>query len=257
MIVNGYVDESEDETVFVMAGFVAPTEEWARFSEEWQSALDAPPVIKVLKTNDAMRSPKRGEWRGISDDARDEKLRLLYSVIEAHVGYSASAVVHMGPLKRISNHGNFPKQAANPYYHAISALISGVARVQIKQRISDEKVDWVFDERLMEQGKFLSVWDAIVHDAPQDVKPMIGGTPIFRKDDAVRPLQAGDLEAWWIRRRWNEKLRGLPRLEYPWHPEPIPECASVLDEEKLQEIFAKMQKMKNDLAILDPNRDYF
>ena len=74
MIVNGYVDESESDGVFVMAGFVAPAEEWAKFSDSWDAALRMAPRIRILKTNHAMRL--NGEFRGWTEQARDEKLRL-------------------------------------------------------------------------------------------------------------------------------------------------------------------------------------
>ena len=38
---------------------------------------------------------------GVSEESRDEKMRLLYSIIESHVGYSVSCTVHLEPLKRI------------------------------------------------------------------------------------------------------------------------------------------------------------
>ena len=181
-------------------------------------------------------------------------MRLLYSIIESHVGYSVSCTVHLEPLKRIFGNSDFSKQAANPYYHCISSLISSVARMQIRQQgVEDEKVDWIFDERVMEQGKFLSIWEALVHDAPDDVKPMIGGTPIFKPDDGPNgalPLQAADLEVWWLRRRWDEKLKDLPWLEYPWRPEQIPECESILDEEAIQEVFDRMLRTREELSIL-------
>src|ERR1700730_9070242 len=81
VIVSGYVDESENDTVFVLGGFVAPAEEWAKFSDAWAAALEAKPRIRLLKTNDAMHVPPHGEFRGLSEESRDEKLRLFYSII--------------------------------------------------------------------------------------------------------------------------------------------------------------------------------
>lgn len=256
-MINGYVDESEDGHVFAMGGFVAPADEWAKFSDAWKAALDAPPKVRVLKTKDAMQSPPQGAFWGLTDEQRDEKLRTLYSVIDAHAGYSVYTVIHLEPLKRLAAQFGFAKQAANPYYHAISQIIIGVAQVQKQQGITDERVDWIFDKRVMEEGKFLSVWEALVHDAPDDLKPLIADTPAFRSDDDVRPLQAADLEAWWMRRREIEKIRLLPRLEYPWNPTDMPICGSTLDEVELRKRFENMDKMREHLAILDPNGDYF
>ena len=121
----------------------------------------------------------------------------------------------------------------------------------------DEKVDWIFDERLKEQGQFLGIWDAIIHDAPEHIKPLIGGAPNFRKDDDVCPLQAADLEAWWMRRKGLEELNGLPRLEYPWFPSNMPIAGGTVDEMALKRKFQEMDRMREHLAILDPSREYF
>jgi hypothetical protein len=242
VILRGYIDESADDVVFVLAGFVAPAEEWAKFSDSWEAALRMTPRISILKTNDAMRL--NGEFRGWTEETRDEKLRLLYSVIDDHVSFGVSSVVPIEPLKRIFGTGIFAKAAVNPYYHALPNLISDVARHQIKIGMK-EKIDFVFDERVMEQGKILSIWTRLFEDAPSDVKPMLGGTPAFKRDDDVLPLQAGDLEAWWLRRRWLEKLKGLPRLEYPWVPSAIPELSCVHTEETL---FRKMFWMRGEAS---------
>src|SRR6266850_2053812 len=118
------------------------------------------------------------------------------------------------------------RAARNPYIHAVSQIIGDTARYQ-HQNLADFQTDFVFDERLTEQGKLLSVWDAIVEDAPADVKPGLDATPSWARDDLVLPLQAADLEAWWLRRRWIEKLKGFDRLEYPGTPGNIPELACV------------------------------
>jgi hypothetical protein len=236
-MINGYVDESEsDGGLFAMAGFVAPAEEWAKFSDAWDVAFaSAPKATGILKAKEIMRSPPRGAFWGMTDAERDEKLETLYSVIDAHASYSVYSIVHLEPLQRLTAEYGFRKEAANPYYHAIAEIIFGVAMIQVKQcHPPDEKVDWIFDERLKEQGRFLGVWDAIVHDAPDHVKPMIAGTPNFRKDDDVRPLQAADLEAWWMRRKGLEQLNGLPRLEYPWFPSNMPIAGGTQDEAALR-----------------------
>ena len=239
MILNGYIDDSADETVFVLAGFVAPAEEWAKFSDEWAATLKAKPSIRFLKTKEAMGSKPSGKFHRWTEDERDTKLRLLYEIIDKYVSFEVSAVVHLGPFKRIFGNGVLPKAAANPYYHAISLLISGVAREQIRQGMP-EKIDFIFDEQVMEQGRFLAVWDDIVRDAPPDVKPMIGSTPVFKKDTDVLPLQAADLEAWWLRKRWREKLTGEAEQPYPWQPAAIPGVTNIFDEEKIKESYEKI-----------------
>ena len=48
MVLRAYIDESEHQAsegppVFVMGGFIAPAESWAKFSDEWQEVLDMRP----------------------------------------------------------------------------------------------------------------------------------------------------------------------------------------------------------------------
>jgi hypothetical protein len=201
VIINGYVDESESDGVFAMAGFVAPAEEWAKFSDAWDAALVAPPkATGLFKAKEVMRKRPSGAFWGMNDKQRNEKLEILYSIIDAHASYGVYSIVHIEPLQRLTAAYGFPKQAADPYYHALSEIIIGVAKIQVAQGApSDEKVDWVFDEHRSE-GRVNEIWGAIIHDAPDPaVKRMLAGTPNFRKDDEVRPLQAADLEAWWMR----------------------------------------------------------
>lgn len=238
MILNGYVDESEDETVFVLAGYVAPAEKWAQFSDAWKAALEEEPAISLLKTKNAMSL--RGDFRKFSPEQRDAKLCKLYSVIDAHVSFGVSAVVHVESRRRIFL-GHFSKEATNSFYGAISALVGTATRQQIADGMT-EKIDWVFDDRT-EKKKLLAEWDSVMRNAGRDVLHMIGSTPIFRNDNDVLPLQAADLEAWWLRRRWVEKLNGLERLEYPWQPTNIPEITVVFDEAENQKSFEKVKKL--------------
>lgn len=257
--INGYVDESESDGVFAMAGFVAPAEEWAKFSEAWDAVLAAAPkATGLFKAKEVMRRRPSGAFWGMSDKQRNEKLESLYSVIDACASYSVYSIVHLEPLQRLTATYGFRKQAADPYYHALSEIIIGVAKIQVAQGASaDEKVDWVFDEH-KNAGRVSEIWGAVIHDAPNPyVKRMLAGAPNFRRDDDVRPLQAADLEAWWMRRRGLEQLRGVTRLEYPWTPTNMPIAGGTLDEGALIKRFDEMSRIAHDLAILGPKGDYF
>jgi hypothetical protein len=243
VVLNGFVDESEDDSVFVFAGYVALAEDWAAFSDEWYATLRAAPGIWELNTRDAMRL--QGCFHKWSATARDEKLCALYEVIDRHVSFEVSAVVPIKLFKTIFGNGILPKPAANPYYHALSSLVSNIARHQISIGMK-EKIDFVFDERRIEQGKLLSIWNKLMGTAPDDVKPMLGSTPVFKSDRDVLPLQAADMEAWWLRKRWREQLTGEPRLEYPWQPAAIPGVTCIYTEETLKESYEKILKAHLD-----------
>jgi hypothetical protein len=244
--VIAYIDESYDQAVFVAAGFAAPADQWEKFSVAWRNALAAPPPIRALKTNEAMAL--KGHFHKWSETERDSKLVALYDVIDTHVSFAISAMVPIAHLAMF-NDSRLNKAARNPYLHAFSQIIGEVARYQY-QNNTDFQVEFVFDERLTEQGKLLDVWEAIVEDAPPDIKSQLDAPPTWAKDDEVLPLQAADLEAWWLRRRWLEKLNGFDRLEYPWLPANIPELACVHTEQTLTEVRDRMSKAVDDLERL-------
>jgi Protein of unknown function (DUF3800) len=215
VILQAYIDDSADDSVFVLAGFVAPAEMWAKFSDAWQAALNAEPKIWSLKTKDAMRL--QGQFHQWSPDARNEKLAALYRVIDRHASFEVFAIIPMEAFKKVFADAEIPKRMKDPYYHAFSGLVGMVAQAQIEQGMP-EKIDFIFDEQVMHQTHILSAWAATKRDAPPNVKPMLGATPIFKSDDEVLPIQAADLQAWWVRRREREKIHGLDPLEYPWEP---------------------------------------
>jgi hypothetical protein len=241
-----YIDESYDDTVFVAAGFAAPVDEWEKFSIAWRAVLAAAPAIRILKTSEAMGL--KGQFHRWSGADRDAKLEALYAVIDAHVSFGISAMVPIAPLAMF-NDDRLNKAARNPYIHAFSQLVGETARYQ-HQNDADFQVEFVFDERLIEQGKLIDIWPALVEDAPADIKSQLKAEPIWAKDDEALPLQAADLEAWWLRRRWLERLTDLDRLEYPWVPCDIPELACVHTEETLAEVRDKMSKAIDDLERL-------
>lgn len=252
VILQAHIDESEDAEAFVMAGYVASAEEWAKFSDDWDAALAADPAVPFLKTSQAMLKIPGGPFWGLTAEQRNAKLERLYAVIDKYVFFEVSSVVLMEPLKRIFLTEEFGPQAANPYYHGLMSLIDGVIRRQIQCGMK-ERIDFIFDNGRHEADRILEMWGAVIHDAPDYVKEMVGGTPTFRPDtgpDGLRPLQAADLEAWWTRRRWREKLHRIPRLEYPWTPTAIPGVMSFLGEDELKVSYARMLKMKGDLALL-------
>jgi len=99
--VIAYLDESIDETVFVLAGFAAPPDEWEKFSVAWRNTMAASPAISILKTNDAMKL--QGEFSRWTSADHDAKLSALYAVIDDHVSFALSAVVPLALLKTFND----------------------------------------------------------------------------------------------------------------------------------------------------------
>ena len=77
MVLQAYVDDSgnsPDSHAFVLAGFVAPSEAWAKFCDDWQRVLDRPPGVAYFKAAQAFSlndefHKKKGWTRKLRDDA--------------------------------------------------------------------------------------------------------------------------------------------------------------------------------------------
>jgi len=231
-----HIDDSGTHggSVFVLAGFVSTAERWAALADDWAEVLanPVPRPLRYFKMTEAVKC--RVEFHGFTVAQRDRRLCELYALIEKHVMWSVSVVIDWEMYKRENRYRpDFLRK--HPYYFAVSALMSDVARNQKLFGLS-EKVDFIFDEDVMRSGRILNIWEGFKRGATLDTRDMIGGTPQFKSDMDVLPLQAADMEAWWMRQRWHERLTGAPRLEYPWQPEvPIPNMEITFTQQRLRE----------------------
>src|SRR5207248_3962944 len=72
LMLRAYFDDSLNDDVFVVAGFLASATTWAKFSDEWAEALNLAPRIHCFVMNDAMTM--NGEFRHLREPQRDGKV---------------------------------------------------------------------------------------------------------------------------------------------------------------------------------------
>jgi hypothetical protein len=77
MNLTAFVDESIDQDAFVMAGYVARDEQWAKFSAEWEEMLP----MAVLNARNS-RQFKMAQMAG--NDERMARVAAFYRIIERH-----------------------------------------------------------------------------------------------------------------------------------------------------------------------------
>jgi hypothetical protein len=217
-IVQAYIDESGERShapVFVLAGFIAPYPQWEKFIPDWQRMLDMPYRIEYFKMSEARCAPAKpkGQFAGWSREKTDERVAIAYSVIEDHAHFQLSCIVDLGSFYKIFEESFFERNAINPFYLAFGRMITGFAHKQQGLGLQ-EKVDFIFDDRVKEKKKIRDAWDAYKETADPDIKPYIGSDPRFESDLAFLPLQAADLLAWWIRKMATEKRQAA----FPWKP---------------------------------------
>lgn len=208
-----YADAStEHDELFVLAGYIAPDDKWARFSDEWQAELDRPPnKLAVFKMKDqAKRHHRRAER--------------FYRVIEKHVTMAVSVSVRIPELREVVDEARWPpqlgsvEQLKNPYFYAFQMMMSGFGDNQQSAGIR-EPVSFIFDDQT-EREVIYRNWAGLKASLTGDAARLLGDDPVFKDDENVLPLQAADLWAWWVR-HWatNGDRRPGSALNFPWKAE--------------------------------------
>ncbi|SNT35002.1 Protein of unknown function [Tardiphaga sp. OK246] len=199
------------QPVYVMAGYFAPVNSWETFSRDWRVALETPRSAQVIKASHLMACDKA--FKGWSADERDQKLKVLATVINRHVLGSINIVV---PVESWRKHfkGKLDRGYHDrPYYFAVHNLMATLVKYAHFKGMNT-KIDFVFDSEDAEPiAEIQSTYADFVRTAPPHFRPYLGGAPIFRKDEDVLPLQAADLLAWHVRRAYVEAQRKTPRSD--------------------------------------------
>lgn len=226
LVMKAYIDDSGNSgpIAFVLAGYIAPAEAWARFSDAWQAVLDIHPAIPRFKMSEAHGSWSQAEWI--------TRLPLLYRVIEDHVSASVSFALPYDIYREVFAGKDV---VDNPYHLAFADIIGLVILNQERLGIT-EPIDFIFDRgnsQLVMNG-----WERFIQPLPEAIKKKLGKYPIAGDDEDMLPLQAADLIAWWKRRRIHsivdkslqtrpapwKKTRDIMHLEIAWTPERVLEA---------------------------------
>jgi len=230
-MLQAYIDDSgrgQSSGDFVMAGFVAPVENWLDFNHAWQTVLDAPRTLDYLHTRKGMHPVPSGPFKGWTREECDAKIYQLIGVIHSFGFLSVRISIphkHYGTAFK----GTFPtkrgKRLDNPFYLPVYSTIMVTLRALAQNGIVD-KVNFTFDnETAQEQKLILDAWhgykDALDLSIPtfpeyRIIRQMVGDPPDFRSDKDVLPLQAADLFAWHVRKNSEYRERGEDYTHLAW-----------------------------------------
>jgi hypothetical protein len=213
-MLKAYIDDSRmnQPTLYSLGGWVAPAEKWARFSDAWRDILWMRPRIDYFKLDEALAFD--GQFRGMSEESRREKVRLLVGLIEEFD--------LLGVVSLIPHHIFYPlfgrhpqREVRNPYILSFFGIIAHVAGHMHQAGIED-KVEFVFDYQPTSISQVLEGWELFKQKAPDKFRRFLTEhPPNFLDDKQVVALQAADLHAGWARIR-NELM-----LDDGADPEPI------------------------------------
>ena len=212
LMLQAFIDDSKsDGRLFVLAGYIAPAEAWARLSDEWEAELKS-------------SNPPLDEFKMAHKKWETDRCERFYRIIEKHVSAAVSIRINLAALARVVESLKWPPAVRNveaithPYWFAYHSIIDYLFMNHTALELSG-RVDFVFDEQ-SEKTLIRNTWDYYKSTVPEGTRQFLGDEPTFKCSVEQKPLQAADFWAWWVR-RWEVDgvSDGVDRLAFPWKAE--------------------------------------
>jgi Protein of unknown function (DUF3800) len=211
VVIQAFLDDSGvigTHPLFVMAGFIGRADVWARFADEWQRWLDAPPRIAYLKMNEAARAC--GQFRSWEDDKIKQKLRGFVEIIKR---FPPQKAIHVTIDLKIFEEKWIPHlvpPADHPFFMACLSMMTLVAHDQL-EKANREKIEVIFDRQVIFEPR-LRIWyplirTSLVRDNSQ--LSILPTHPRFEDDKEYPPLQSADVLAWLFRTAGSGEVTGM------------------------------------------------
>jgi hypothetical protein len=214
-MLKAFVDDSGsggDSPWYVLAGYVGTVESWDAFDGPWREVLNGPPKLEYFKASEAESLRADGQWAGITKDERNQRLDAFIKVVGSHALRAIYVQVKQQDYNEIIK-PYVPPEWDHAYYFLFTGIIAGVTSIEKYAGIS-RPVEFFFDSTDKQLKKRSKMLYGQVDDLPQFGHRVIN---IHYEDEKeFLPLQAADLLAWQIRRRFCVQ------------EEPRPQCDSAL-----------------------------
>ena len=211
MVMQAFIDDSlADNEVLILAGYVASASQWAEFSDRWHELLTIRPAWDDFKMSRIMDEG--------GDESRERVLH-HYALVQKHVRLAIGLAIPFRHINKVQNVLKLGQGFYNPYYWAwtilIDALITGSRNLNV-----EGPIDFIFDEQ-SECLKAFSLSSDILDQLKARHPGGVSNLPIFRSDKEFLPLQAADMFAWILRKKFLARgtIMGSPHYEFPWGQE--------------------------------------
>jgi len=220
LMLKAYVDDSRmgDRTspLYVLGGWLAPVKTWMAISDDWDAVLRMSPRIDYFKFDEAMG--RTGQFNGMSEASRDEKMTLLMNVLADHKPEGIASVIPTYIFEGLFGRKVHPKSVMrNPYFLGVYLMVRRIAHYCVENGI-DDTVECAFDYQ--PGGRMEKVQDAwaTFHKLgrPEETRLFPKHPPSFLDDKKVVALQAADLAAGLTHMSKTARLNGQQVPDYPW-----------------------------------------
>jgi hypothetical protein len=206
-MLRAFIDDSGsggDSPWFVLAGYVGTVESWDAFDKPWRSVLDGPPKLDYFKASEAESLRPEGQWAGISKDERNKRIGSFISVVGKHALGAIYIRLKQQDYDEVIK-PYVPPMWRNPYYFLFIGFLSAATSTE-KYMSESRPVEFFFDSNNDVEKPSKKLYSQ-VERLPQFADRV---KDIHYKDEKLfLPLQAADLLAWQVRRRFcvEEPLR--------------------------------------------------
>jgi Protein of unknown function (DUF3800) len=243
-MLQALIDESdsheEQPRVFVMGGYLATVEQWKKLTNAWQAELDRYPKIRYFSFREAFPTSgkPRGEFRGMTTAQRDARVAGFRRIIEECVEAELGVGFFVEHYQRAYNWA--PAVANNPYGFAAPTLLSIVGRHMEGIGLPKQQVDFILDDRKIDEPKVLEAWSwlkeqSLQPDPPDIFETILVNAPQFRGSRDVIALQAADMFAGSTRAANIAHLNGREPVELPGTTKQLRGLFAVPTEEEIRE----------------------
>lgn len=199
MMLQAFFDGSTDQdNALIFAGYLGTVDTWLKFSDDWGELLTLQPKMSPFKMNEA------------ASTGRMERAMFHYHAIERAKIFGLGCAIPIEPLIRVAKELNLDPAWHNPYYLAWRSIVT--LTLEASDRLgSHEPIEFVFDDQ-SDKIQVIQAWDYFYNSAGSRARKRLIGSPSFKIDDHVMPLQAADFLAWWARKQYitdKENMRNL------------------------------------------------
>lgn len=188
-----YLDDSgthEDSRVYMLAGYLAPTEKWKRLSEDWEHALKRW-SIPWMHMNSAEQGQKH--FRSWKKARRRRCIHAFANIVGRHAEYGiVPAIAHQSFRTMVkgvvSDDKRLLREYADTYTHALTLMLVSLRKLCLHKGIQPGEVEVVIAEQA-KGGRAI----ANIGTLPA----RLGfSAPLFMNPRKHPPLQAADMFAW-------------------------------------------------------------
>jgi len=222
VILETYCDDSATDELYIVAGYVAPLDNWKSFTPEWHHHLKNPsPKLGFYRTHDAIALNSHGQFEHFDEKQRDERIAALARVIpNAHHCFGVACWVSKQDFVTYCSAAFHPAWH-DPYYLCATYLIQRLCADMASPNL--QKLDFFLDQQGKVGMRFKAVYETFLKPVSLPLFPFMGDVSHKDKREFL-PLQSADMQAGWVRRShstiqlWTTADVHLRRIEQKNYP---------------------------------------